>query len=72
VPTEKRKDGRVTTREVQDFRLRHYESDELTALLAEAGFVNVEVCGDYSEGIPAANAQQWLCYSGQVPLRCGV
>jgi SAM-dependent methyltransferase len=69
---EKEKDGRVESQEVQDFRLRHYELDEVAALLADAGFVNVDVCGDYSQEIPAANAQQWLCYSADVPSERGL
>jgi hypothetical protein len=64
---EKKKDGDVVAREVQDFRLRHYEPGEVTGLLVEAGFVDIEVCGDYSEGIGAASAQQWLCYSPEMP-----
>jgi len=64
---EKKKDGRVLSREVQDFRLRHYEPGEVSALLVKAGFVDIRVCGDYSETIPAAHAQRWLCYSGQWP-----
>jgi hypothetical protein len=64
---EKKKDGCVVAQEVQDFRLRHYDLDEVTALLGDAGFVNVDVCGDYSQEIPAASAQQWLCYSAEVP-----
>ena len=64
---EKEKDGRIVAREVQNFRLRHHELDEVAALLADAGFVNVDVCGDYSQEIPAASVQQWLCYSAEVP-----
>jgi SAM-dependent methyltransferase len=68
----KHKDGRVIAREVQDFRLRHYQPDELTSLLAHAGFVDIELCGDYSQEIPAASAQQWLCYSAEAPSGRGL
>jgi SAM-dependent methyltransferase len=64
---EKWRDGRVDAREVQDFPLRRYEHDEVTALLAEAGFVNVEVCGDYAEEAAAVAARDWLCFSAQIP-----
>jgi|KBSSwiStaDraftv2_1062776.scaffolds.fasta_scaffold398305_2 hypothetical protein len=64
---EKWRDGRVVAREVQDFPLRRYEHDEVTALLAETGFVNVEVCGDYAEEAAAVAARDWLCFSAQIP-----
>ena len=64
---EKEKGGHVVAREIQDFRLRHYELEEVTTLLVDAGFADVNVCGDYSQEIPAASAQQWLCYSAEVP-----
>jgi len=39
----------------------------VTALLAETGFVNVEVCGDYAEEAAAVAARDWLCFSAQIP-----
>ena len=67
---EKWRAGQVVAREVQDFPLRLYEQDELTALLREAGFVSVDVCADYTEGAAAATAREWLCFSAQLP--CGL
>jgi SAM-dependent methyltransferase len=64
---EKWSDGRIIAREVQDFHLRRYQPDEVTALLAGAGFANVDVCGDYAEETAAATAKDWLCFSGQLP-----
>ena len=64
---EKKKDGCVVAQETQDFRLRHHELGEVTALLEEAGFVDIEVYGDYSEEIRASSARQWLCYSAETP-----
>jgi SAM-dependent methyltransferase len=61
---EKWKDGRSVARETQDFSLRLYEHDEVSALLTEAGFVNIDVCADYVEGAAAGTAKDWLCFSG--------
>ena len=63
---EKSKDGRILATEVQDFHLRHYEEDELRALLPTAGFVNIAACADYREAAPAATARDWLCFSAQL------
>ncbi len=63
---EKLKDERVLAREVQDVRLRHYEQDEVTVLLRDAGFLGIDVCGDYVEHTLAATARHWLCFSAHV------
>jgi hypothetical protein len=63
------RDGQVIAREVQNFPLRRYEPHEVMVLLAEAGFVNIEVCGDYVEEAAAVTARDWLCFSAQVPSR---
>jgi hypothetical protein len=34
-------------------------------LLTDAGFVNIDACGDYAEEATAATAREWLCCSGQ-------
>jgi SAM-dependent methyltransferase len=62
---EKWKNGRVVGREVQDFRLRRYDQVELSRLLTGAGFGNIDVCGDYAEGVDPAIAREWLCFSGR-------
>lgn len=64
---EKRRDGQVVAREVQDFPLRLYDHDEVRALLTNAGFVNIDVCGDYLEAAGPVTAKEWLCFSGQLP-----
>jgi hypothetical protein len=64
---EKWRDGWVVAREVQDFPLRRYEHDEVMVLLTGAGFVNLDVCGDYAEEAAAVTARDWLCFSGQLP-----
>lgn len=63
---EKWRDERVVAREVQDFPLRRYEHDEVMDWLADAGFVNIDVCGDYAEDTAAVTARDWLCFSGQI------
>ena len=62
---EKWMDGQVVAREVQDLPLRRYGEDELRSLLTGAGFGNIDVCGDYAEGVDPATAREWLCFSGQ-------
>jgi len=68
---EKWKDGRIVARETQDFSLRLYAHDEVMALLTQAGFVNIDVCGDYAEGAAAVTAKDWLCFSGQLSRQGG-
>ena len=63
---EKSKDGRIFATEVQDFHLRHYDDEEMQALLTSAGFVNVEACADYTEGAAVATAREWLCFSARL------
>jgi SAM-dependent methyltransferase len=65
--SEKSVAGRVVAREVQDFLLRRYERAELTSMLSDAGFVNVEVWADYTEGADAGTAKHWLCLSARLP-----
>jgi SAM-dependent methyltransferase len=62
---EKWKDHQIVAREVQDFPLRHYEQDELTRLLREAGFESIAVCGDYVDGAAPATASEWVCFSAE-------
>jgi SAM-dependent methyltransferase len=62
---EKWRDGQVVAREVQDFRLRLYDHDEVMAFLTKAGFANIDVCSDYLEGAGPVTAKEWLCFSGE-------
>jgi SAM-dependent methyltransferase len=59
------RDGRVVARESLDFSLRRYERDELTALLDDAGFVDVTVCADYREQVAPDAARDWLCFAAR-------
>jgi hypothetical protein len=34
-------------------------------LLTDAGFVNIDACGDSAEEAAVATAGKWLCFSGQ-------
>ena len=60
------KDGRLLTQEFEDFDLKLYEPSEFRALLARAGFTNIEALTPYSlEPVPgdsSANAEDGMIF----------
>ncbi len=57
---EKWTDGALAATELQLFRLQHWTIAEFTSSLSEAGFVDIEVSGDYStDSTPDANSELW-------------
>jgi hypothetical protein len=63
---DKWQDGILRTAELQAFRLQHWGSQEFGELLAEAGFSDIAVTGDYQDACaPGPGNEVWTFHTSR-------